>query len=77
MKVTKIKTELLWNSLIFQLYKNRISINSDEIEEQLKLLNTKEIVGVLSLLLILFLPINLISFLEFRYSKRGLVIFIS
>ena len=38
----KVVVELLWNSLIFQLYKNRISINSDEIEEQLKLLNTKE-----------------------------------
>ena len=29
--------ELFWNSLIFQLYKNRISINPEEIEEKLKL----------------------------------------
>ena len=32
----QVKTELLWNSLIFELYKNRLSINMDEIEEQLK-----------------------------------------
>ncbi len=37
----KIKTQLLWNSLIFQIYKNRISINVDEIDEQLKLVQTK------------------------------------
>ena len=34
----QIKTELLWNSLIFNIYKNRISINRNEIEEQLKLI---------------------------------------
>jgi len=38
----QIKTELLWNSLIFQLYKNRLSINVDEIEEQLKLIQNKK-----------------------------------
>ena len=32
----QVKTELLWNSLIFELYKNRLSINAAEIEEQLK-----------------------------------------
>jgi len=37
-----IKTELLWNSLIFQLYKNRISIDLEEIEEQLKLIQNKK-----------------------------------
>ena len=37
----QIKTELLWNSLIFQLYKNRISINLNEIDEQLKLIQNK------------------------------------
>ncbi len=31
----QLKTELLWNSLIFYLYSNRISINQNEIEEQL------------------------------------------
>ena len=30
-----VKVELFWNSLIFQLYKNRISINPAEIEEKL------------------------------------------
>jgi len=38
----QIKTELLWNSLIFDMYKNRITINESEIEEQLKLLENKE-----------------------------------
>ena len=38
----QVKTELLWNSLIFQLYKDRLSINVDEIEEQLKLIQNKK-----------------------------------
>ena len=38
----QIKTELLWNSLIFNLYKDRISINTEEIDEQLKFYQTKE-----------------------------------
>ena len=38
----QIKVELLWNSLIFQLYKDRISINVDEIEEQLKVIQNKK-----------------------------------
>lgn len=38
----RLKTDLLWNSLIFQLYKNRISINLDEIDEQLKLIQNKK-----------------------------------
>ncbi len=33
----QIKLELHWNSLIFQIYKNRISVNPDIIEEKLKL----------------------------------------
>ena len=37
----QVKTELLWNSLIFQLYKGRLSISIDEIEEQLKLIQDK------------------------------------
>ena len=41
--VTKqIETELLWNSLIFEIYKERLSINVDEIEEQLKLIQNAE-----------------------------------
>jgi len=31
----QVKIELMWNSLIFDIYKNRISINQSEIEEQL------------------------------------------
>ena len=38
----QIKTELLWNSLIFQLYKDKLSINVDEIEDQLKLIQNKK-----------------------------------
>lgn len=37
-----VKVELLWNSLIFKLYKDRLLINSDEIEEQLKSIETKK-----------------------------------
>ena len=44
----QIKVELMWNSLIFQLYKDRISINVEEIEEQLKnIQNKKELVEYL------------------------------
>ena len=39
----QIKVELSWNGLIFQIYKDRISINPDEIDEQLKLFQKKEI----------------------------------
>ena len=39
----QVEVELSWNSLIFQLYKDRISINPDEIDEQLKLFQKKEI----------------------------------
>ena len=38
----QIQTELLWNSLIFKLYKDRLSININEIEEQLKLIQDKK-----------------------------------
>jgi len=34
----QLSTDLLWNSLIFAIYKNRISIDIEEIEEQLKLI---------------------------------------
>ena len=40
--VENIKTELLWNSLIFEIYKERISVNKTEIEEQLKLIEQKK-----------------------------------
>jgi len=38
----QIITELLWNSLIFQLYKDRLSINLEEIDDQLKSLKSKK-----------------------------------
>ena len=37
-----IRTNLLWNSLIFYYYRDRISVNLDEIDEQLKLNQTKK-----------------------------------
>ena len=40
----RIKTELLWNSLIFELYKDRLMVNEDEINDQLKTIqNEKEV----------------------------------
>ena len=36
-----IKTELLWNTLIFYLYSNRVTVNLSEIDEQLKLYQNK------------------------------------
>ena len=38
----QVITELLWNSLIFHLYKDRLTINVEEIEEQLKLISNKK-----------------------------------
>ncbi len=38
----QVKIELYWNSLIFELYKNRISINSQQIGERLKLMQNKK-----------------------------------
>jgi len=38
----QVKVELLWNSLIFQLYKTKITINPEEIEEQLKLMERQK-----------------------------------
>ena len=37
-----LKIDLLWNSLIFHFYKDRISVNLDEIDEQLKLNQNKK-----------------------------------
>ena len=34
----QIKTELYWNSLIFEMYKHNLNINQAEIEDQLKLM---------------------------------------
>ena len=40
--IENIKTELLWNSLIFQIYKDRLNINLSEVEEQLKNLSKQK-----------------------------------
>ena len=42
--VEQVKTELLWNSLIFELYKGMLSINVEEIDEQLKLIKDKKLI---------------------------------
>tara|TARA_X000000368_G_C23005524_1_gene701003 strand:- start:282 stop:1220 length:939 start_codon:yes stop_codon:yes gene_type:complete len=39
----QVKTELYWNSLIFELYKNRLTINQEQIEERLKQIQNKKI----------------------------------
>jgi len=38
----QVKTELYWNSLIFELYKNNLNINQNEIEDKLKLLQNEK-----------------------------------
>jgi len=38
----QVKVELLWNSLIFQIYKDRLSINVEEIDDQLKLIQNQK-----------------------------------
>ena len=38
----QVKTELYWNSLIFEIYKHNLSINQTEIEDRLKLVQNKK-----------------------------------
>ena len=38
----QVKVELYWNSLIFEIYKNKLIINPGHIEEQLKLVQNKK-----------------------------------
>ena len=38
----QLQIELLWNSLIFELYKDRLRINIEEIDEQLKSIQNKK-----------------------------------
>ena len=35
--VKRFKTDLMWNSMIFQIYKNKISLNTVEIENKINL----------------------------------------
>ena len=37
----QIKIELMWNRLVFEMYSDKLSVNVDEIEEQLKVLQNK------------------------------------
>jgi peptidyl-prolyl cis-trans isomerase SurA len=41
--INQIRTELLWNTLIFEIYKDRLSVSASEIEEQLKNMSEIEI----------------------------------
>ena len=54
----QIKTELFWNSLIFELYRSRIKINSEEIEERLKLMQNKEKINEYLISEILIKPVE-------------------
>ena len=38
----RVETDLLWNSLIFAIYKNRLSVNLNEVNEQLSLFSKKK-----------------------------------
>ena len=38
----RIETDLLWNSLIFAIYKSRLSVNLDEVNDQLASFNEKK-----------------------------------
>lgn len=37
----QVKVQLLWNSLIYVIFKDRVSVNTEEIEEQLKIIQSK------------------------------------
>ncbi len=37
-----VKTELLWNSVIFQIYKDRLIVSAEEIEDQLKQIGSEK-----------------------------------
>ena len=45
--IDQIQVELLWNTLIFEFYKNKLIVNIDEINEQLKSIQNKRIKGEL------------------------------
>ena len=43
--IDQISTDLLWNSLIFLIYKDRLSINLSEIEDQLQIVDQKKVIN--------------------------------
>tara|TARA_B100000131_G_C18046133_1_gene584495 strand:+ start:255 stop:1190 length:936 start_codon:yes stop_codon:yes gene_type:complete len=56
--IENIKTELKWNSLIYQLYNKRLNINLDEVEEQLKNLSDKKNVNEYLISEIIMKPVS-------------------
>jgi len=54
----QIKTELLWNGLIFQIYKDKLSINLDEINEQLQSLKKNKGISEYLISEIIVNPVN-------------------
>lgn len=56
--IENIKTELKWNSLIYQLYNKRLNINLDEVEEQLKNLSDKKNVNEYLISEIIIKPVS-------------------
>ena len=38
----QVQIELAWNGLIYELYKNRLTINPEQIEEQLKVMQSSK-----------------------------------
>ena len=56
--IENIKTELKWNSLIYQLYNTRLNVNLDEVEEQLKSLSDKKNVNEYLISEIIIKPVS-------------------
>ena len=54
----RITTDLLWNSLIFLRYKDRLSINIDEIEDQLKKIDKEKKINEYLISEIIIKPIS-------------------
>ena len=54
----RIETELKWNGLIFTLYKNRITININEINRQLKLIQNQKFIEEYLIYEILIEPVS-------------------
>tara|TARA_B110000014_G_C19780021_1_gene405627 strand:- start:26 stop:634 length:609 start_codon:yes stop_codon:yes gene_type:complete len=54
----QISTDLLWNSLIFLLYKDRLSINLNEIEDELQMLDQKQEINEYLISEIIIKPIS-------------------
>jgi len=38
----QVKVELFWNSLVFEIYKNKLIVSPEEVEDQLKLIQNEE-----------------------------------